>query len=64
MENKAKTIFTASIARQLLKKGNKIIDIKPYRDAKGRTIFVFDATEQFFKDFEEIVNNKKKEKDA
>lgn len=43
MERKAVTIFTAKTARQLLKDGFTIIDIKPDRtDVDGkRSVFVF-----------------------
>lgn len=34
-------VFTAKLAKQLLKLGYTVIDIKPHRDNKERTIFVF-----------------------
>lgn len=49
MENKI--IFSASIARALLKKGHKIVDIKPDRANKDRSIFVFEVDETFINDF-------------
>lgn len=43
MEKKAITIFTAKVARDLLKNGFTIIDIKPDKtDADGkRSVFIF-----------------------
>jgi len=35
------TIFTAGMARQLLKKGYTIADIKPHRENEDASIFVF-----------------------
>lgn len=43
MEKKAITIFTAKVARELLKSGFTIVDIKPDKtDVDGkRTVFIF-----------------------
>ena len=41
MQNNVKLIFTAKLARYLLKQGYKIIDIKPNKDNPDRTVFVF-----------------------
>lgn len=41
MKKKYITIFTASLARCLLKKGYQIIDIKPHRDKEDASIFIF-----------------------
>lgn len=43
MEKKAITIFTANVARKLLKDGYTVVDIKPDKtDEDGkRTVFVF-----------------------
>lgn len=32
--------------------GNPILDIKPYKEDKSKTIFVFEVTEKFKEDFE------------
>lgn len=46
-----KLIFNASVARYLLKKGNAIVDIKPNKNDPCKTVFVFEKTEKFIKDF-------------
>lgn len=47
---KCKVIYNPSIARQLLHKGNPIIDIKPNKSNNKETIFVFECTENLLKD--------------
>lgn len=47
---KKKCIFTPYVARRLLKMGNAIIDIKPCKENKDKTIFVFESTEKLKKD--------------
>ena len=39
-----KCIFTPFVARNLLKMGNPIVDIKPDKNNKDKTIFVFEDT--------------------
>ena len=50
--SKGKLIFSAGVARWLIKRGHKIIDIKP--DKKNRnyhkTIFVFEETKSLIDD--------------
>ena len=57
MNNKSKIIFKPAIARQLLKLGYRIIDIKANRnDESGKmTAFVFERTGNFDKDLQSIV---------
>lgn len=45
-----KSIFTAGVARKLLKLGNPIYDIKPDKNNKDKSIFIFEETEKFKKD--------------
>ena len=45
-----KSIFTPFVARDLLKMGNPIIDIKPYKEDRNKTIFIFENTEKLQKD--------------
>lgn len=45
-----KSIFTAGVARYLLKLGNPIYDIKADKKHKDKTIFIFERTEKFDKD--------------
>ena len=47
-----KSVFTPYVARRLLKMGNPIIDIKPCKEDRSKTIFVFEVTEKFKRDFE------------
>lgn len=49
-----KVIYNPSIARQLLKMGNPISDIKPNNKNKKETIFVFECTEKLLKDLTEV----------
>lgn len=49
---KTKLVFTPYVARKLLKMGNPIIDIKPCKEDRNKTIFVFAITEKLEKDFE------------
>ena len=41
-----KIIINPSISRQLLHKGNPIVDIKPKKDNLKETVFVFEDTEK------------------
>lgn len=57
MENKkkdAKLIFNAGTARALLKAGCTIIDVKPDRENKDKSVFVFKNDEHFQTEFERI----------
>lgn len=51
---KTKLIYNPSIARQLLKKENLIVDIKPNKLNKKETIFVFKCTDKLLKDLTSI----------
>lgn len=44
---KAKLVFSPKVARFLLNHGMQIIDIKPDKNNKEKTIFVFDETDEF-----------------
>ena len=61
-EQEYKIIIKPSIARKLLKLGNPILDIKPHREFKSETVFIFEITEKFKNDLSELkkVNNKTK----
>lgn len=67
MENReCKIIFNAGVSRRLLKEDCKIIDIKPDKNDKNKTVFVFENNETFKKAFakinEEITAAKKENK--
>ena len=47
-----KSVFTPYVARRLLRMGNPIIDIKPCKEDRTKTIFVFEVTDKFKRDFE------------
>lgn len=49
-----KTIFNPSMARQLLKKGNEIKDIKPNKQNNKETVFIFECTEKLLEDLSSI----------
>lgn len=54
-----KLIKNAGIARDLLNRGYSIVDIKPDRDNKIRTVFIFkiDDKKQFEADFDRAVDS-------
>lgn len=55
MENKESIlIFNVKKARHLIRNGFTVIDIKPHRENKDKTIFVFKRTESLLK---ELNNN-------
>lgn len=49
-----KSIFTAGVARYLLKLGNPIYDIKPDKNNTDKTIFIFEETVKFRKDMASV----------
>ena len=51
---KYKSIFTAGVARYLLKLGNPIYDIKADKKNKHKTIFIFEETEKFKNDMASV----------
>lgn len=63
-ERTHKLIFKAGIARALLGRGVPIADIKPDRNNKDKTVFVFERTPKFEEVFGQInAEIKAKEKD-
>lgn len=53
--NTYKSIFKPKIARQLLRLGNPIYDIKACKENTDRTIFIFEQTEKFIKDLATVI---------
>lgn len=45
-----KSIFTPYVARRLLRMGNPIVDIKPCKENRDKTIFIFENTEKLNED--------------
>lgn len=43
-------IFTPYVARKLLRMGNPIIDIKPCKENRDKTIFIFEDTSKLKND--------------
>ena len=56
-EKESRLVFKAEIARQLLHMNNKVIDIKPDKSNRSRTVFVFQNDEKFQNDFNQILND-------
>lgn len=48
---KCKSVFNPGVARHLRHMGHMIYDIKPKKENPEATIFLFEETEQFKKDF-------------
>lgn len=57
---KYKSVFTAELARHLLKKNYRIVDIKPLKEDPKRTIFIFENSAELEKDMFKFLNQKKK----
>ena len=65
-EDDVKVIRKASIAREILKKGQdavRIVDVKPDRDNKDRSCFVFRNDEAFQKIFQEVLDETRKSRE-
>ena len=45
MSKKGKLIFAPQLAKWLLGKGFKVFDIKPHRDDREKTVFIFEYEE-------------------
>lgn len=57
MSENYKSIFNPAIVRALLKKGHKIVDIKPDKGNKDKTIFIFEVNENFIKDLDSMLKH-------
>lgn len=53
MDKRYKEIFTPYVARRLLRMGNPIVDIKPDKNNRDKTIFIFEVTNKFNADIVE-----------
>lgn len=53
-EKKAKLIFNMGVARSLIRKNARVIDVKPDRDNHDKTIVVFERDDVFEKAFAEL----------
>lgn len=54
MEKEYKCILNAGTARRLLHDGHIVVDIKPMKEDKEKTVFIFEATEKFKNDLASI----------
>jgi len=52
-------VFTSKLARQLLKDGHQIVDIKPSKENKDRTVFAFKNSEKLETLLKNLPSNKK-----
>ena len=59
MVAKAKIVFSPQVARHLLKRGYKIIDIKPSRENRKKTLFVFEGDKNIGATIAEYAKQKK-----
>ncbi|PBB05744.1 hypothetical protein [Salimicrobium humidisoli] len=50
----SKVILSLGIANELVKRGNRVIEIKPSTKAKGNAAFVFEVTAKFTADLAEV----------
>lgn len=61
---KSRLIFDAKIARKLLKMGFVVIDIKPNRENKEKSVFAFENTEEFKQSLTQIMDEIKAKKES
>ncbi len=59
-------VYVAGLARQLIRMGHKVIDIKPNRENHDKSVFVFESTPKLEGDLTTLVDEikKKRENDA
>ena len=51
---KLKPIFNGFLAKQLLHRGNQIVDLLKNHKVKNATVFYFEETEKFINDLKEL----------
>lgn len=49
-----KLVFNMGVARNLIRRGCTVVDLKPDRDNKNKTVAVFKADDHFWSEFETI----------
>ena len=49
-EAKGKVVYSPAVAKKLLQKGHRIIDIKPSKVRETETYFVFECTNELLED--------------
>lgn len=50
----SKPIFNSYIAKQLVKRGHRIVDLQPNNRMANATIFYFKNTDEFIKDLKDL----------
>lgn len=55
MNNPLKVLLNAADARYMLRRGHRIVDIKPRDDSSNLSVFVFEATPSFMEDYEKMI---------
>ena len=55
MNNPLRVILNAADARFLLRRGHRIVDLKPHAENVKMTVFVFEATPAFMEDYEKMI---------
>ncbi len=56
IENPGVRIYTAKLAKKLLSKGHKIINIKPMKNNPDRTMFIFERNDELLEYVENCKN--------
>lgn len=56
MEKKGRCIYAAPVARELIRRGYIVTDIKPNKENRDKIVFVFGETDDFNAVLEEILN--------
>ena len=54
VKKETKLVFNMGVARNLLRRGCTVVDLKPDRENKDRTVVVFKADENFWNEFKSI----------
>ena len=68
-EDNVKVIRNMSLARQILRVGHengldiRVVDIRPNRDDRNRSVVVFSNTDEFQKLFSSIIEDRKRSRD-
>ena len=56
MNNPLKVLLNAADAKFFLRRGHRIVDLKPHDSDPKMTVFVFEATPSFMEDYEKMIN--------
>lgn len=54
IKKETKLVFNMGVARNLLRRGCVVVDLKPDKSNKDKTVVVFKADEHFWNEFENI----------